>query len=164
MSVALLEDSFAIYRIGWQFFSLSTLNMSSSAFWHLCFLMKNELLILPQIPYMWWVASFKISVFSEIVFDNVWISFRLSCLEFIELLECVNSGLSSNLESIWSQVIQRVSGMARTRLKSVALLGQCCFLVHCGPCTAFHVDQKVQTSSYKNSRSRGCNVQHEDYS
>ena len=80
--------------------------------------MRNQLLILLMSSWMWphfSFAPFKILSPSLSTFDNlthivtVWISFSLSCLEFVELLGCVDSCFSYNFGSFWPLFLQIVT-------------------------------------------------------
>ena len=105
-----LKDTFATYRIfGWQVFFFQHLKYPTH-FLPLWVLMRNQQLILIGDPfyvkscfssaafkYLWlWLLTLWICVL-------VWAFLNLSYLDFIELLRCVDSRLSSNL--VFSTII-----------------------------------------------------------
>lgn len=130
ISFLFLKDSFARYRIlGRQFFSFSTLYISSHCI--LASEVSEEKLhiILLKISCIWWISFLLLLSVSSLYFSNliivclVWVSLGLSYLEFGACLEFEDFYLSSNLGSflaIFSLIISLpLSSVSGTPIMSI---------------------------------------------
>ena len=119
ISPSFLKDSFASYRtLGWWVFSFSTLNIYSVAFLSVGFLLRNMLIILLRIPWMWWVVFLlllsRFSVFDFPQFNYIMSQCGFSLLGVHWAYSIVCPCLSSNWGIFQPQVFLQISFLPLT--------------------------------------------------